>query len=67
MITTEGEERGGEEREEEKRESNKGAEELKLWMDRKRRERMKEYKRKREELVSKERVPYTPRRHGNKV
>ena len=41
-------------------------EELRGWMERKRKERMAEYKRTRESLVAKERVPYTPR-HDNQV
>ena len=41
-------------------------EELRDWMERKRRERMAEYRRNRESLIAKERVPYTPR-HGNQV
>ncbi len=36
--------------------------ELKVWMRRKRKERMDEYKRERERLIAKERQPYTPQK-----
>ena len=39
--------------------------ELKVWMKKKRKERMSEYRREREELIAKERVPFTQRK--NKV